>query len=351
MALSVFTAGGMIIDNMAAWDGTIARGLAGGNAVYSAVAASLWLEQVGVTARVPRNYPPAAWQALRDAGLDLDGVSAEPADVDWSEWFFHRPDGTRVDHLHASDAEADAFGMTGCRVPAELVRRFEAHLAGRPDHGGHFKAFRAAHPVTVAQVTERYWQAKGVHLGPNLPDAQIGLAREARRRGLIVTCDPGFHAGQMGKDQLGELLRLADAFLPSEKELALLCPGTPVADALMELSSRGDAMVGVKCGARGAFLLEKGRSSPWHVPALPADALDPTGAGDAFCGGFLAGLVLGDEVLHAGFRGAASASLAIETAGAAPRAGAGHEARRRLSLGLARAGQPTQDFPKMNGAP
>ena len=331
MTVAAFTTGGMIVDNMVTWDGRLARGLVGGNAVYSAVGAGLWLDHVGVAARIPQNYPPAAVQALAMTGLDLEGLVVEPVDVHRAEWFFHRPDGSRADHLHASQAEADAFGMTGEQVPPDLVSRFEARLSMQADAGGDFKAFRAAHPVTVSQVPPHYWQARGVHLGPNLPDAQIGLAREARSRGLIVTCDPGFHAAHLGQSQLDELLVLADAFLPSEKELALLCPGMSPDVALVQLAQRARAMVGVKCGAKGAFVLHKGQTSPVHVPALPAKVLDPTGAGDAFCGGFLAGLLLGDDAFHAGLRGAVSASLAIETAGPVPRADAGHEAMQRLA--------------------
>jgi pfkB family carbohydrate kinase len=331
MTIAAFTTGGMIIDNMVTWDGRLARDLVGGNAVYSAVGASLWLDDVGLCARIPQNYPRSARQALEMTALDLGGVVAEPAQVHRSEWFFHRPDGSRADHLHATHDEADAFGMTGHQVPPDMVRLFEARLSTQGDTGDSFKAFRAAHPVTISQVPPHYWQARGLHLGPNLPEAQIGLAREARSRGLIVTCDPGFHAAHLGRGQLDELLGLVDAFLPSEKELALLCPGAEPQLALHQLSQRARAMVGVKCGAKGALVLPKEQASPVHVPALPATALDPTGAGDAFCGGFLAGLLLGDDAFHAGLRGAVSASLAIETAGALPTSAAPLQAMQRLA--------------------
>ncbi len=331
MMIAAFTTGGMIIDNMATWDGRLARDLVGGNAVYSAVGASLWLDDVGLCARIPQNYPRSARQSLQMTALDLGGLVVEPVDIHRSEWFFHRPDGSRADHLHAAHEEADAFGMTGHQVPPDLVRLFEARLSTQEDLGDTFKTFRAAHPVTISQIPPHYWQAAGLHLGPNLPEAQIGLAREARSRGLIVTCDPGFHAAHLSRGQLDELLGLVDAFLPSEKELALLCPGAAPQVALHQLSHRARAIVGVKCGAKGALVLSKGQASAVHVPALSAQAYDPTGAGDAFCGGFLAGLVLGDDAFDAGLRGAVSASLAIETAGAVPQADARQTALQRLA--------------------
>ena len=350
MTISAFTTGGMIIDNMVTWDGALARNLMGGNAVYSAVAASLWLDDVGLSVRIPQNYPAAARQALLSAALDLEGLVIETVDVLRSEWFFHRRDGSRVDHLHAAPEEADAFGMTGDQVAPDLVRRFEALLRMQTQTGDDFKAFRAAHPVTVDQVPPRYWQAKGVHIGPNLPDAQIGLARQARSHGLVVTCDPGFHAAHLGQLQLDELLGLVDVFLPSEKELALLCPGAEPDAALLQLSQRARAIVGVKCGSKGAIVLPKGQKSPIHVPVLPVEVLDPTGAGDAFCGGFLAGLLLGDDAFKAGLRGAVSASLAIETAGALPKPAARHEAMKRLGQAISRAALSIQIAPPVDRA-
>ena len=330
MSVPVFACGGVIIDNMVSADGLLARELVGGNAVYAAVGASHWLDSAGICARVPRNYPAHARQALGNLNLDLGGVVTEPVDVLRSEWFFHRTDGSRADHLHATADQADAFGMTGERVPAERARRFQDFLETQTGTGGDFKAFRASYPVTGEQVPEPYWHARGVHLGPNLPEAQLTLARAARRHGLVVTCDPGFHAATLGAAQRDELLDLADAFLPSEKELVVLCPGMDAEAALHWLAARARSIVGVKRGAKGALLLRKGESSPTHVPVVPVTAIDPTGAGDAFCGGFLAGLVLGDDVSGAGLRGAVSASLAIECAGAIQPAGRREEAARRL---------------------
>lgn len=316
MSIQVFTCGGVIIDNIVSADGVLVRDLVGGNAVYAAVAASHWLGYVGICARVPQNYPSHARHALEGCALDLSGVVIEPVDVLRSEWFFHRADGSRADHLHASADQADAFGMTGERVSVDLARRFQDVLETQSTSGGDFKAFRANHPVTAGHVPAHYWQAKGVHLAPNQPEAQLALAREARRRGLVMTCDPGFHAATVNPDQLDELLALVDAFLPSEKELNVLCPGMDAEAALHTLASRARSVVGVKRGAKGALLLQKGDKTAVHVPVVTATVLDPTGAGDAFCGGFLAGVVIGDDVYSSGLRGAVSASLAIECAGA-----------------------------------
>ena len=54
----------------------------------------------------------------------------------------------------------------------------------------------------------------------------------------------------------------------------------------------------------------------WHVPAYPSRVVDVTGAGDAYCGGFLVGLTETGDPLEAALRGSVSASLTVEGTGA-----------------------------------
>ena len=54
----------------------------------------------------------------------------------------------------------------------------------------------------------------------------------------------------------------------------------------------------------------------WEVPAYSARMTDPTGAGDSFCGGFLAGYKKTYDPLQAALYGNVSASLKIEGSGA-----------------------------------
>lgn len=52
------------------------------------------------------------------------------------------------------------------------------------------------------------------------------------------------------------------------------------------------------------------------LPAIPADVVDTTGAGDAFTGVFAARLAAGDSILTAARLGIAAGSLAVRVAGA-----------------------------------
>jgi ribokinase len=308
----LFTAGGATLDCIVAADGTLALSQIGGNAVHSAVGATLMGVRAGIVARVPQGCP-----VNRFAGTPLDatGIRIEPVALPDPEWFFHRPDGSRVDRLHASVAEAEAFGIAGARVAPESAAAWEAHLRSRPAAPG-WAAFRAAHPVLPEHVPPAWWSARGVHVAPGATEAQLALARAARARGLRVTLDPGFTARSLQPDLLEAVLGACDMFLPSEVELQALRPGLPPAAALATLARPGGPVLLAKLGGAGALLLDPAKGSPVHLPALTVNALDPTGAGDAFAGGVLAGLVLGEPVAIAARRGLVAGACAVERMGA-----------------------------------
>jgi sugar/nucleoside kinase (ribokinase family) len=68
----------------------------------------------------------------------------------------------------------------------------------------------------------------------------------------------------------------------------------------------------IKRGERGQYLYDGFSRSRWMIPAYPARLAAPTGAGDAFCGGFLAGYYRTYDPLQAALHGNISASLVIE---------------------------------------
>jgi len=78
----------------------------------------------------------------------------------------------------------------------------------------------------------------------------------------------------------------------------------------------GCRFVAIKHGAGGSCIWDREQARGWHVPAYPARVRDVTGAGDAYCGGFLAGLCGQGDALEAALMGTVSASLAIEGSGA-----------------------------------
>ena len=277
----LFATGGITVDNVRTADGGEACGLLGGGAVYAAAGARLWHGRAGVVAVAPSNLPVGFLPRLAAAGIDPEGVATGPGAVTCDEWMEYAADGDRRDHLRAGS-------------------------------GRSFADFRAAWPVLPAHVPAKWMSARAVHLAPNRPDAQLELALWARAAGLVVTLDPGFHAAAL---DLAALLPLLDAFLPSERELRAVCPGMSDEAGLHRFVALGVPVAAVKLGGAGALVLDGRTGVLTEVPALSVPVRDPTGAGDAWCGGFLAGLCEAVSPAEAARRGAVSASFAVEAFG------------------------------------
>ncbi len=145
--------------------------------------------------------------------------------------------------------------------------------------------------------------------------------RAARARGVPVSVDPasaGFLAG-LGPQRFLDAVAGACVLLPNEDEARLLA-GLPepagVARAAARLS-RHIPLVVVTRGAAGALVAERGRITA-EVTAEPAEAVDSTGAGDAFTGGFLAARLAGADPAEASRAGCRTAALAVTRLGGRP---------------------------------
>ncbi|WP_327261930.1 PfkB family carbohydrate kinase [Streptomyces sp. NBC_01232] len=150
--------------------------------------------------------------------------------------------------------------------------------------------------------------------------AMVAL-RAARTRGVPVSVDPasaGFLAA-LGPQRFLDAVAGAEILLPNEDEARLLA-GLPepagVARAAAELSRRVPLVV-VTRGAAGALIAERGRITA-EVEAEQAEAVDSTGAGDAFTGGFLAARLEGADPAEAARAGCRAAALAVTRPGGRP---------------------------------
>jgi len=98
-----------------------------------------------------------------------------------------------------------------------------------------------------------------------------------------------------------DVLKRVDILVPNRHELAGLVGAAPSEDldaiAAMARSLEGPTAVVVTLGPRGALVVEAGAIV--HVPAVPAEALDATAAGDTFCAALVDGLLDGASTVEA----------------------------------------------------
>jgi len=132
--------------------------------------------------------------------------------------------------------------------------------------------------------------ARFLHLSSFASDgllrAQIKLVKKCS--GVVVTLDPGMIYARKGFDGLKPLLKRCFAILPNEGELRLLT-GKGCPEGAKSLLDEGVKVVAVKLGERGCYITdgEEGR----YVEPYRVNVVDTTGAGDAFCAGFIYGLL------------------------------------------------------------
>lgn len=271
--MSLLVVGSVALDSIFTPFGQTADTL-GGSAVYFSVAASL-LHPVRVVGVVGSDFPTAALDRLAPRGIDWSGVER---------------------------AQGESFRWKG-KYSYDLQSRetLETRL-------GVFAAFQPKLPPA--------WQdAKYIFLGNIDPVLQLNVLTQMKAPKLVV-CDTMNYWIQSKKADLLSLLARVDMLLVNDSEARELSGDWNIHRAGKWILSHGPKRVVIKQGEHGALLIEPNRT--FYVPAYPLEEVfDPTGAGDAFAGGFMGHLAradstASDEMRRAMVYGAAMGSFAVE---------------------------------------
>lgn len=295
--------GCLTIDSVVEATGALIRNACGGNALYAAAGAHVWEPRVGLVARVGGGYPAACLESI-GARVDTAGVRRLEGDHPIRVAFAYRSDGSR-----SRTVPPDALAT----IPLTIRRDF---VDTTRDDG----RYLAATPTPDDVPADWIAGAVGFHL-PALLESSLRLlvaAIRAARPDALITVDAPWYTrrdGTLSRD-LGWLAEV-DAVLPSEEDLVAYRPGVPIVEAARALVRSGARAVAVKVGARGSIVVESDGAVS-HVPAYPADVVDPTGAGDSYCGGFLAGLNETGDLVRAAAYGTVAASFVVEQPAAIP---------------------------------
>jgi sugar/nucleoside kinase (ribokinase family) len=193
--------------------------------------------------------------------------------------------------MQLASIASEGVDVSECRVVEGVESQIAVILVDQRS-GERTVLWRRDHRISVAPeelAPEIVTSARALHLDGHNVEAEIAAARWAREAGVPVTID-------VDKDYGGaQLYPLVDYLVTSEEFPARV---TGIADhrtALAALHERfGCALVAATLGSRGALALCEGQFV--EVPGFAVTAKDTTGAGDAFRGGFLYGLLGGLDV-------------------------------------------------------
>ena len=274
--MTLLVVGSIALDSIFTPFGQTADAL-GGSAVYFSVAGSL-LHPVQVVGVIGNDYPRHELERLSSRGIDWSGVE---------------------------QADGESFRWKG-KYSYDLQSRetLETRL-------GVFANFQPRLPTA-------FRSARFLFLGNIDPDLQLGVLEQVQKPELVV-CDTMNYWIQGKKAALLQLLSRVDVLMVNDSEARELSGDWNIHRAGRWILSHGPKRVVIKQGEHGALLIEPRRT--FYVPAYPLENMfDPTGAGDAFAGGFMAYLartrsVTEDNVRRAMVYGAAMGSYAVEQFG------------------------------------
>lgn len=163
---------------------------------------------------------------------------------------------------------------------------------------------------------------------PRMEGSSIArLFESAKRRNVMTFLDVTSDQLNLGGG-LSPAFPFTDVFLPNFDEASDLTGEQDPEKIARTLASQGVGTVVVKLGSQGAYILSRGESC--HVPAVAVDAVDTTGAGDAFVAGFVSAHMRGIDLLPSVRYGVAMGSLCVKHLGAPVRVAGFDELERLL---------------------
>jgi sugar/nucleoside kinase (ribokinase family) len=273
--------GNIFIDDIVLPDGRTFMATPGGASTHALIGMRLWAESLGIVAVAGTDLPDTFRQQLATMGIDLQGIKIIDNIRTTRAWQLFEPDGHRTEIFRTAQEE---------------------FLAKAPDF--------ASLPVS-------YYHAGGYHIYWNKECAKLpGFVKQLRRVNPKATLvwEPAFHHLDFNAREMKAALPQVDHFSPDIDAAYAMTNTGQAESALVQLLEWGATSVSIRMGADGS-LLGTSHGEWWHIPAVPAQVIDVTGAGNAYCGGLLIGLAEGNTVLRAALRGAVSASFAIEQFG------------------------------------
>ncbi|MEW6405836.1 MAG: carbohydrate kinase family protein [Chloroflexota bacterium] len=280
----------------------------GGSLLYAAGGLAVWDSNMGLVGRVGQNYPAEWLDSFRRHGFDVRGIRIQSRDLDLRSFIAYNNKNER-----SLSNPVSHFARHQLTFPKALLGYQPPD--GRKENPQEIDPFAPA----ALDVPQDYRDVPAVHLCPLDFTSQSQLIRVfSSGSNLTLSLDPApsYMTPKMWRN-LRVVLQGVTCFQPSEEELrALFWSEThDLWEMAKQISDYGPRIVIVKRGQSGQYVYDAAANRRYEVPAYPARLADPTGAGDAFAGGFLAGFIRTKDPLQAALYGSVSASLKIEGSG------------------------------------
>jgi sugar/nucleoside kinase (ribokinase family) len=281
--MSILVIGSVAYDSITSPSGRVENVL-GGSASYIALAASYFTD-VRVVAVVGHDFGPEQEKVFQARGIDIRGIERAPGKT-------FRWGGHYLDNLNEAKTEF---------TDLNVFERFQP------------------------RIPEEYLDSEFLFLGNIQPALQLAVRLELDNVRLTGGDTMNYWI-QRTRAELIETLKVMNVLLINDTETKMLAGDTNLPRAARKVIAMGPQALVVKHGEYGATIFFREGAfgigtHPFRAPALPIEEVkDPTGAGDAFAGGFMGYIAsqgqLNREVLkRALFYGGVMGSFAVERFG------------------------------------
>jgi sugar/nucleoside kinase (ribokinase family) len=281
-----------------------------GSLLYAAGGLAVWGEVAGLVGRVGEDYPHSWLRDLEARGFDTQGIQTIR-------------DSQNLD-LRAFIAYNDTYERSHSNAVSHFAHRqlaFPKSLLGyqAPDTSRRDSREPEITSPAALDVPKEYWDVRHVHICPFdfvSQSQMVNLFKGGSSQIVSLDPAPGYMSPGFWRD-LRIVLQGVTIFQPSEEEMRALYWGetNDLWEMARKTSEYGPQIIVIKRGTHGQMIYDAAGNHRYEVPAYSSRVADPTGIGDAYCGGFLAGFQKTNDPLMAGLYGSVSASLKIEGSG------------------------------------
>ena len=221
---------------------------------------------------------------LKEDGVGIDGVTVCEDHSTGVAFVSYYEDGNRDFIFHLTNTAADQFDL----------------------------------PQSLPDLSQTLLHISASSLGNDkIRDMVMTLVRDVDRAGGKVSCDPNARPELMRNEvvrtAMQHIMERSYCLMPSTSDLDFLFPELSEEQAVAKMLEAKAEVIVVKRGAQGATVVADGMRHDFSGHNV--EEIDPTGAGDCFCGTFISLLTQGISLNEAGHRANAAGAIAVTRRG------------------------------------
>jgi len=201
-----------------------------------------------------------------------------------------RNDGVDISHIKV--IEDYATGVAFVTYFDDGSRKFIFHLANAAT-GQIFP--EDINPEYLTNLSYLHVIGSTLSTNENCADACFKAMEYTLMNGGKISFDPNFRPELINEKEVRKyfepVIRNSHIVFPTEEEIRVITGKTDLDQACEKLLTMGPEIIAIKQGGLGSTVYTKNERHT--VPAFDVKEIDPTGAGDCYCAGFLTGLLKG----------------------------------------------------------